>query len=34
MVLRAIEEFESALVIEPGEVSCLEMLEQLRAQLN
>jgi tetratricopeptide (TPR) repeat protein len=34
MVLRAIEEFEGALVIEPGEPSCLEMIERLRALLN
>jgi Tfp pilus assembly protein PilF len=34
MVLRAIEEFEGALAIEPGEASCLEMIEQLRALLN
>jgi len=34
MVLRAIEEFEGALAIEPGEVSCLEMIERLRAVLN
>lgn len=34
MVLRAIEEFEGALAIEPGEASCLEMTERLRALLN
>jgi len=34
MVLRAIEEFEGALKMEPGEVSCLEMIDRLRAQLN
>jgi Tfp pilus assembly protein PilF len=34
MVLRAIEEFEGALAIEPGEASCLEMIERLRALLN
>ena len=34
MVLRAIEEFEGALAIEPGEASCLEMIERLRAMLN
>ena len=34
MVLRAIEEFAGALKIEPGEASCLEMIERLRAQLN
>jgi tetratricopeptide (TPR) repeat protein len=34
MVLRAIEEFEGALAIEPGEASCLQMLDQLRAMLN
>src|SRR5579863_5429994 len=34
MVLRAIEELEGALAIEPGEASCLDMIERLRAQLN
>jgi tetratricopeptide (TPR) repeat protein len=34
MVLRAIEEFEGALAIEPGEASCLQMIDQLRAMLN
>lgn len=34
MVLQAIREFEGALAIEPGEVSCLEMIEQLRGLLN
>ena len=34
MVLRAIEEFEGALAIEPGETSCLDMIEQLRSLLN
>ncbi|MGD0291733.1 MAG: tetratricopeptide repeat protein [Candidatus Binataceae bacterium] len=34
MVLRAIQELEGALAIDPGEASCLEMLDRLRAQLN
>jgi len=34
MVLRAIEELEGALAIEPGEASCLKMIDQLRAMLN
>jgi Tfp pilus assembly protein PilF len=34
MVLRAIEELEGALAIEPGESSCHQMIERLRAQLN
>jgi tetratricopeptide (TPR) repeat protein len=34
MVLRAIEELEGALALEPGEASCIEMIERLRAQLN
>ena len=34
MVLRAIEEFEGALAIEPGEASCLQMIDQLRGALN
>ena len=34
MVLRAIEEFEGALRLEPGEATCQEMIERLRAQLN
>jgi Tfp pilus assembly protein PilF len=34
MVLRAIEELEGALAIEPDEASCLEMIERLRTQLN
>jgi tetratricopeptide (TPR) repeat protein len=34
MVLRAIQEFEGALAIEPGEASCLQMIDQLRGALN
>jgi len=34
MVLRAIEEFEGALGIEPDEPNCLRMLSQLRSLLN
>jgi Tfp pilus assembly protein PilF len=34
MVLRAIQELEGALAIDPGEASCLEMLDRLRSQLN
>lgn len=34
MLLRAIEEFEGALAIEPGEATCLEMIDRLREQLN
>jgi len=34
MVLRAIEEFEGALAIEPGEASCLQIIDQLRTMLN
>jgi Tfp pilus assembly protein PilF len=34
MVRRAIEEFEGALKIEPGEPTCTEMLQRLRASLN
>jgi Tfp pilus assembly protein PilF len=34
MVLRAIEEFQHALEIAPGEPNCIEMLERLRSMLN
>jgi tetratricopeptide (TPR) repeat protein len=34
MVLRAIEEFERALEIAPGEPNCVSVLTQLRAALN
>ena len=34
MVLRAIEEFESALKMHPGERTCLSMVTQLRGALN
>ncbi len=34
MMLRAIEEFEKALEIQPGEPTCLTMLARLRGMLN
>jgi Tfp pilus assembly protein PilF len=34
MVMRAIEEFEGALELEPNEPNCMSMLAQLRAVLN
>ena len=34
MVLRAIQEFEAALEIQPGEPTCLSALEQLQGALN
>lgn len=34
MVVRAIEEFEKALAIQPGEPTCLQMVARLRALLN
>ena len=34
MVMRAIQEFEAALAIHPGEPTCLSALGQLRGALN